>query len=240
MARGPRATKAIGTELAPSDASPAVSPAAKVRRSTVPRSQSAPGDPETRNSHDADAQQREEGSIDYASRVIQLLTADHRHAERLFAQAERVASDGDEFVAAVDAVCAALTEHAELEEEFFYPALRATDARDLAIEAEVEHDVAKQLILELGRMDAEDERYRPTVKVLREYVRHHVEEEEREIFKRAREVGADFEALFEVLSARTNDEDATASDVDDEETPAPRLSRGARASRGSRASRSKR
>ena len=206
----------------------------------MPRSQPAPADPETLNSHDADAKQPEEGSIDYASRVIQLLTADHRHAERLFAQAERAAEDGDEFVTAVDAVCAALTEHAELEEEFFYPALRATDARDVAIEAEVEHDVAKQLILELGRMDAEDERYWPTLKVLREYVRHHVDEEEREIFRRAREVGADFEPLFEVLSARTNDEEATAPDVDDEEAPAPRRSRAARTSRGSRGSRSTR
>src|SRR5690349_1012792 len=109
-------------------------------------------------------------TVDYASRVIQMLTADHRHVERLFAAAEQAGDDRDAFVAAADAVCAALTEHAELEEEFFYPALRATDARDLAIQAEVEHDVAKQLILELGRMDAEEERYRPTLNVLREYV----------------------------------------------------------------------
>jgi hemerythrin superfamily protein len=203
----------------------------------VGRSQPASRNSASVNSHDADAEAPEEESVDYASRVIQMLTADHRHVERLFAAAEQAGDDRDAFVAAADAVCAALTEHAELEEEFFYPALRATDARDLAIEAEVEHDVAKQLILELGRMDAEEERYRPTLNVLREYVRHHVDEEEREIFKRAREVGADFEPLFEVLSAR---DDATAADIDDEETRAPRRSRGVRTSRSSRSSRSKR
>jgi len=146
-----------------------------------------------------------------------MLTSDHENVKKLFRQGERIEDDTKQLQAIVDEVCDALTEHAEIEEEFFYPALRETDARELVAEAEVKHNSAKQLIADLQGMDADDERYRATFKVLGAYVKHHVREEEGEIFPRARASKADFEPLFEALSARSGDGADTSEGEDDAE-----------------------
>jgi len=166
----------------------------------------------------AGARSTKQGSVDYASRVIEMLTSDHENVKKLFRQGERIEDDTKQLQAIVDEVCDALTEHAEIEEEFFYPALRETDARELVAEAEVEHNSAKQLIADLQGMDADDERYRATFKVLGEYVKHHVKEEEGEIFPLARSSKADFEPLFEALSARSEDGEDTAEGEDGAES----------------------
>ncbi len=160
------------------------------------------------------ARSTRQGRDDHASRVIEMLTSDHEKVKKLFRDGERIEDDTDQLQSIVDEVCDALTEHAEIEEEFFYPALRETDARELVAEAEVEHNSAKQLIADLQGMDADDERYRATFKVLGEYVKHHVKEEEGEIFPLARASKADFEALFEALSARSGDGEDAAEDED--------------------------
>ena len=160
------------------------------------------------------ARSTRQGRDDYASRVVEMLTSDHENVKKLFREGERIEDDTDRLQAIVDEVCDALTEHAEIEEEFFYPALRETDARELVAEAEVEHNSAKQLIADLQGMDADDERYRATFKVLGEYVKHHVKEEEGEIFPLARTSKADFEPLFEALSARSGDGEDTAEGED--------------------------
>jgi len=155
----------------------------------------------------------------FTSRVIEMLTADHQRVKKLFQQGERAEDDAERLQGIVDEACEALTAHAEIEEEFFYPALTGTEARELVAEAEVEHNSAKQLIADLQGMDVDDERYRATFKVLGEYVKHHIKEEESEIFPLARASKADFEPLFEALSARNADDE---TDGDDEASAASR------------------
>jgi hemerythrin superfamily protein len=135
--------------------------------------------------------------------ALELLTEDHRNVQKMFRKAERLESDDAQLQEIVQTACAALTQHAELEEALFYPALRESGAdEDLLDEAEVEHDVAKQLIAELEGMSAGDERYKAMFKVLGEYVNHHVEEEEGQIFRAARRAKLDLVAIGEEIMAR--------------------------------------
>jgi hemerythrin-like domain-containing protein len=79
--------------------------------------------------------------------------------------------------------------HAQIEEEIFYPAVRAQiDQPDLMDEALVEHAGAKELIAQLETMDSGDDLYDAKVTVLGEHIDHHVEEEEGEMFPRQREL----------------------------------------------------
>jgi hypothetical protein len=78
----------------------------------------------------------------------------------------------------------------------FYPAVReAIDETDLLDEAEVEHNVAKELIEKLKGMDSADEEYSATFTVLGEYVNHHITEEQDELFPKVKKAGLDMEAL---------------------------------------------
>ncbi len=84
-------------------------------------------------------------------------------------------------------ICQELTIHAQIEEEIFYPALRAAiKDTDLLDEAEVEHQTVRSLVAQIQRASEADERVDAKVKVLGEYVDHHVKEERGEIFTRAR------------------------------------------------------
>jgi len=93
--------------------------------------------------------------------------------------------------------------HATIEEEIFYPAARdAIDEQDLLDEAEVEHASAKDLIAQIQDMDADEELYDAKVKVLGEYVNHHVQEEENELFPQCKSAGLDLKALGVELASR--------------------------------------
>jgi hemerythrin superfamily protein len=95
-----------------------------------------------------------------------------------------------------------LTVHATIEEELFYPAARENSTeQDLLDEAEVEHASAKDLIAQIEGMDAGDELYDAKVKVLGEYIDHHVKEEE-ELFPKVKRAKLDLEALGGELAAR--------------------------------------
>lgn len=125
---------------------------------------------------------------------------DHREVQKLFRKAERMESGDRELQQIVETACAALTQHAEMEEQLFYPAIReASDDEDSIQEALVEHESAKQLIAQLEAIGARDERYKATFKVLGEYVNHHIEEEESTIFRLARRAKLDMEALGEQI-----------------------------------------
>jgi len=79
--------------------------------------------------------------------------------------------------------------HARIEEEIFYPALREADqTHDLILEAFEEHAVVKQLLGELDELAKDDETWGAKLKVLQENVEHHVDEEENELFPKARKV----------------------------------------------------
>jgi hypothetical protein len=94
--------------------------------------------------------------------------------------------------------------HTQIEEEVFYPAARGVEeARPLLNEAEVEHDAAKDLIASLDGMDARDEMFDATFTVLSEYVKHHVREEEGELFPALERSGLDLDRLGRELVARS-------------------------------------
>lgn len=101
-------------------------------------------------------------------------------------------------------ICQELMAHATIEEEIFYPALRAAMQETSALaEAEVEHAGAKDLIAQIEAMETPDEMFDAKVKVLGEYIDHHIKEERNQIFPKARSVRAlDLIAMREELQAR--------------------------------------
>ena len=139
----------------------------------------------------------------------QLLRADHRKVEELFRKFE---GSGDESSAREEKkqltaeICKELVIHSRLEEEIFYPACRQKGVEDdLLDEAQVEHDSLKLLIGDLLDREPGSSYYDAKVKVLSEYVKHHVTEEEKAasgIFAKARAGGVDMDALGERLQQR--------------------------------------
>ncbi len=138
--------------------------------------------------------------------AVQLLTEDHEQVRQLFEQYEQLVSsdaDAQEKQELAEQICLMLTVHADLEEELFYPAARdALDEQDLLDEAQVEHASARDLIEQIQEMDPTEDLYDAKVKVLGEYVNHHVQEEENELFPKIQDAGIDLEALGEELATR--------------------------------------
>ena len=115
--------------------------------------------------------------------AIELLESDHRKVEALFKQYEEAKEEGedDEKQQFAEQVCNELTVHAQVEEEIFYPWLRenlSAEDMEMVEEAEVEHATAKDLIGQIEDAATPDETYDAKVKVLSEYIKHHVKEEE--------------------------------------------------------------
>ncbi len=130
--------------------------------------------------------------------AITLLTDDHNTVKKMFKEFEKLCkkddTEGKEALATH--ICQALTVHAQLEEEIFYPVVReAIDDDDLMNEAVVEHTSAKDLIAQIQSMRASDPMYDAVVTVLGEYINHHVEEEQNEIFPKARKAKVDLEEI---------------------------------------------
>jgi hemerythrin-like domain-containing protein len=123
-----------------------------------------------------------------AENAITILTADHKKVSKIFAEYEKVKDkDFDRKQVLAKMACTELTIHAQVEEELFYPALRDVLAEeDLVDEAEVEHGSIKKLIAALESSTPQDRLYDANMKVLTEYVKHHVEEEQEEIFPKAK------------------------------------------------------
>jgi hemerythrin superfamily protein len=121
--------------------------------------------------------------------AITLLKDDHHTVEQLFKKFERA---GDRAYVQkrqlVDRIIEELSVHAAIEEQVFYPVVRATapETEDVTLESLEEHHVVKWLLSELEGMDPEHERFDAKVTVLIENVRHHVEEEETEFFPKVR------------------------------------------------------
>jgi hemerythrin superfamily protein len=139
--------------------------------------------------------------------AIALLKADHRQVTEWFEQFESTRSD-DKKQKLAQQICQALKVHTEIEEEIFYPAfLQATQDKDTHHEAEVEHDGAKKLIAEIEASGPDDDFYDAKVKVLSEYIKHHVKEEEQRggMFAEARDSDMDLDALGEQLAARKSE-----------------------------------
>jgi hypothetical protein len=134
--------------------------------------------------------------------AIKLLKDDHREVKAWFKEYEKLEDDGEK-QALANKICLALTVHTQIEEEIFYPAARGEiDDDDLLDEAEVEHASAKQLIAEIQGMKVGDRLFDAKVTVLGEYIDHHVEEEESEMFPESRDSDLDLKTLGIQLAER--------------------------------------
>lgn len=125
--------------------------------------------------------------------AITSLREDHRRVEKLFKEFEKLHKNdapAAQKKRIVDQVIADLTEHAWIEEQVFYPEVRSQveDAEDVVLEGLEEHHIVKWTLSELDGMNGDEERYDAKMTVLIESVRHHVEEEEGEMFPKVREV----------------------------------------------------
>jgi hemerythrin superfamily protein len=136
--------------------------------------------------------------------AIDMLKEDHRKVEKAFKEFEKIdRQDTETCRQLIATVCSDLKVHTALEEEIFYPAVReAIEDEDIMNEAAVEHETAKMLIEQLENMNAEDPNYYATFTVLGEYVRHHIKEEQGEMFPQAKQAGIDLEGLAERMRAR--------------------------------------
>ena len=135
---------------------------------------------------------------------LQLLAEDHRTVEDLFEQFENARGSGTK-ERLVRRICTELKIHAQIEEEIYYPAVRGKIEEEDLDEAYVEHDSAKLLINELEAATPDEDFYDAKVKVLKELIEHHVEEEEKQrdnLFQQTRAADVDLRALGERLAAR--------------------------------------
>jgi len=177
-------------------------------------------------------------STDAPRDAIALLKQDHRTVSALFEEFEK--ADDEEQAAIAQRVCQLLTVHATIEEELLYPAAKEAFAgeedEDLVNEAEVEHGSAKELIAKIEGMSSDDEHFKATVTVLGEYIKHHVKEEEGELFPQLKKTELDLKELGTQLADRKFAL-MEQMGIEEQEPPHPRKRSGGRASRG--ASRSK-
>lgn len=131
-----------------------------------------------------------------------ILRADHKLVNDLFDQFEatRSASKKAKIVAQI---CTELTIHAQVEEEIFYPAVKtALRDKELVPEATVEHATLKDLIAQVEGVEPDGEMYDAKVKVMGEYVKHHVKEEQNEMFPKAKGTKLDMNELGAKILAR--------------------------------------
>jgi len=144
-------------------------------------------------------------STDAPRDAIALLKQDHRTVSQLFDEFEK--ADEEEQSAIAQRVCQLLTVHAQIEEELLYPAAKEAfegeeEDEDLVNEAEVEHGSAKELIAKIEGMSSGDEHFKATVTVLGEYIKHHVKEEESELFPQLKKTELDLKELGGRLAER--------------------------------------
>lgn len=146
-----------------------------------------------------------------ADDLLGMLKEDHERVQAMFEEFDSLDLEEDQETAQMlaEQACAELEIHAQIEEELFYPALRAQiEDTDLIDEAEVEHNSARDLIEQLKQLAPDDPKYVATFKVLGEYTNHHIEEEENELFKHAKKAKIDWAEVAE--QARTRKEELMA------------------------------
>lgn len=134
--------------------------------------------------------------------AIDLLRADHKAVNAMFADYEKAPTVNNRRYL-VDEICNALSLHAQIEEELFYPAVkRALKDHELVPEATVEHAGMRDLIAQIRGVDPDSEMFDARVKVLSEYVKHHVKEEQDEMFPRIAATPLDLVELGVQMAAR--------------------------------------
>jgi hemerythrin superfamily protein len=152
-----------------------------------------------------------------------MLTADHAAVKKLFKEYDKQKEAGDDGRQEIaERICAELTVHAEVEEEIFYPWVRenlSEEDQELVAEAGVEHQGAKDLIAQIEDAEELDDEYDAKVKVLSEYIEHHVGEEEGEMFPKVKGKKEELDALGEEMMSRKLELMEELGIADDDETP---------------------
>jgi hemerythrin superfamily protein len=137
--------------------------------------------------------------------AVDLLDADHKAAKKMFIDYDALCEDdapAGEKGALAERLCHALTVHAQIEEEIFYPAVREAIGNDALNEALEEHAQAKKTIAEIQSMKPTSNSYDDTVKKLAKLIDHHVLEEREQIFLQARIAPLDLRGLTLALVKR--------------------------------------
>jgi len=130
------------------------------------------------------------------------LRADHKKVSDLFATYEKTRSSAKK-KQIVTEICTELSVHAQLEEEIFYPAVKqALKDSELIPEATVEHATLKDLIAQVQGVEPDGEMFDAKIKVMSEYVKHHVKEEQNEMFPKAKKTKLDMAELGARLPER--------------------------------------
>ena len=156
----------------------------------------------TKASKAAERKGRSAPAVGASSDAIALLEADHREVEGYFDDFKASEDDRQKKLIA-NKICLALKVHTQIEEELLYPAAREETGDDgLLDEAQVEHAGAKTLIVQIEAMRPGQPLYDAKVNVLGEQVRHHVEEEESELFPELRDTDIDLGVLGARMAAR--------------------------------------
>jgi hemerythrin superfamily protein len=148
-------------------------------------------------------------------KATDLLKKQHREVKGLFKKMEGTDSPRMRRQL-MNEIARSLEGHTLIEEEIFYPAVRGLEtqkAEEMVLEAYEEHHVVKLVLAELPRVNPEDERFEAKMTVLAELVEHHVEEEEKEMFKLAQklgraelaELGQQMEERFETFRAQASE-----------------------------------
>ena len=137
--------------------------------------------------------------------AIALLRADHKAVSGLFEAFKKTRSAAKKKSLVAD-ICRELKVHTQIEDEIFYPAFQAA-LRDHALvpEAKVEHQSVKDLIAQVDGVDPGGDDYDAKVKVMGEFVKHHVKEEQNEMFPKAKASKLDLMALGARMLARKNE-----------------------------------
>jgi len=154
---------------------------------------------------------------DASVNALELLKRDHQQVDKLFKQFEDIKEGAEDSAKEelVRQICDALTVHAAIEEAIFYPAARQAlpqeQGQDLLDEAAVEHQTLKDIIGRLEMAPTSDPLYDAGVQVLSEYVKHHVREEETELFPKVRASDMDLQAIGNQLEERKQQLEGEAS-----------------------------
>ena len=157
---------------------------------------------ETKSSRSQSQNQKKETQPASPS-AFELLEQDHREVEEWFDEYNELEEDDNRKGELAEKICLALKVHAQIEEEIFYPQAReAINDNDIVDEAIVEHATVKNLIGEIEAMKVGEELYDAKMRVLGEMVKHHIKEEEEELFPELEAAKMDLDAVGKKIAER--------------------------------------
>ena len=156
--------------------------------------------------------------------AIALLRADHKKVSGLYEQYENTRSAAKK-KSLVATICLELSVHAKVEEEIFYPAVKAAlKDKEMVPEAQVEHATLKELIAQVKDKEPDGEMFDAKIKVMSEYTKHHVKEEQNEMFPKAKATRLDMKELGARMAARKEELKANPALLDAPPEPAMQAS----------------